>query len=193
MKCRVIVETPMEELLLLRVLEDLSHETYEIVSAGSPSRCVSIARALLALEHAPVAVVANAESNSSRLVEQQRESIENALLAAPQTAETRVVIVMPHLLMVLLELSGKLEKLAGRKPTPEELPFVQMSPILVQKWLETLHRPSLQQQLPDLIHNLSDGELDAIRKHAAIRELRDFMQQVAKRPPRGQRTEPATI
>jgi len=181
MKVYVVVEGETEAYLLRAVLpnELLSH--LDIVRTGGGSNLVSVARSLLVTRRRPLAVLVDTDSTDERIVREKKQSTEELLKAVSAGVPTKVILLIPEVEILLFDAPGLLANVFGHQLPNEVLILARNNPkealsqlIKGQKELRSIHQ---------LLDRLTDEGIEALRSTGPIRELMEFLKQVATSPP----------
>ena len=175
MKCHVIVEGAADGEMFTRLFADFPlSERPRVVVAGGKSRCVSVARSILAIKREPVVVVVDADSSDPDTLAEQRAYLEFEMRAVSTPAAWKVFLMQPELESLLFSVSHAIERYFEVQLTPEQKVRAEYSPKTVLAGLD-----KQPWSVIELVQSLTEEELKQIRDRDEISEIRAFISSAA--------------
>lgn len=171
MNAYVVVEGPTAANLLTRLLPHELQQQTAIVPAGGRTNLTSVARTLLVMKQKPLAVLLDADSVDESAVRQKRLETEELIRAISGGVPFKVFMIVPELEALLFAVPAALERIAGRKLSPDTLALSRYNPR--RAILQLGQGPS--DIIEQVIHGLTADEVNVIRQVSPIQELIQFL------------------
>ncbi len=167
----VFAEGPSDRRLLERLLADLQPRCgFRVVAANGRDAARPRARTHLVVARQPVALVMDAETTDAGRIMQQQRDLEDYFLWVSQGVPFRVVQFVPEVEVVFFQHPEVLRRVLGGRLDRNALVAGRFAPRAV---LEELLRGG---SLTELIERLTEEDLEELRKHEAVAELRSFVE-----------------
>jgi len=170
----VVVEGATDADILRRVLPRDLVEDVEFVVANGRSAAMSLARSILVVKRAPVALVVDADTNDEVAVKEQLDLLRYYMSYGAGAAPFEVLAAVPEIDAVLFQDRSLIERITGRKSSDLEWQMARRHP---KEWLTAV--------MPDraaVAHHLNgvgEDTLSVLRQHALVRQLMQFLSSVS--------------
>jgi hypothetical protein len=168
----VVTEGPNEVELLERLVPQKLREDVVIFAAGGTSAIKSFARSVLVMRQTPVVIVVDADTVSSELLRERRQSFEEVVGSVAGSVPFKIILAVPALEAIFFEHLAIWDEIAGQ-PLPDhlvELAKVDPQGALMQL-LPSLHIADRMQ----LVDALSPAAVQLLQQAEPIRELLQFL------------------
>ncbi len=176
MNAYIVCEGDFDAQLLQVVLPKELLNEVEIVAAGGLSAVKSLARSLLVRRQVPIAIVVDADSVSTDLVQERRNSIEEIVESVAVDTPIKVILAVPTIEIVFFQNGLLLPRLLGFEPSESVLELATSQP---RKALEQLFSESRNgHSLSQIINQLTDTDIEILRTASVIQEITNFLQSV---------------
>jgi hypothetical protein len=169
----VLVESNTAVILLVKVLrEEQQAGSVEIRSTAPPSSLYAAARTLLVVRNEPVAVVLGADSTDPEAAARRRLAAEEVIGEAAGSAPLRVLMAVPALEALLFRRPDAVARAYGHVPQG----LLELGLLSPRDALEKL-APNFSghQSSFNIIKELDDADVAALRAESPVRELREFL------------------
>lgn len=170
MKMWIFVEGTTDQSLLARLLEDLDPESpFEIVVAGGRNAARPLARQQLMTRHEPVVLVIDADTTDEEHARSQRNDLNDYLDWGAGSIPFKVVQFVPEIEVVFFHDPSVLRSLVGSDVDPRVAEAGAQAP---RRILEILAPGRTRDEL---IAALGPDEIERLREHPIIADLRGFL------------------
>jgi hypothetical protein len=168
----VLVESNTAAILLVKVLqEEQQASSVEIRCSTPPSSLYAAARTLLVVRNEPVAVMLDADSTDPEAANRRRLAAEEVIGEASGSAPLRVLMAVPGLKALLFRRTGAIERAYGHLPQG----LFELGLLSPRDALEKLDpNCSSHQSSLNIIKELNDADVAALRAESPLRELLEF-------------------
>jgi hypothetical protein len=171
----IVCEGIFDAQLLKRVLPQELLDNVEVVSAGGISAVKSLARSLIVRRQVPVAIVVDADV-APDLVQERLKNIEEIVESVSVNTPVKVIIAVPEIEIIFFQDSLLLSRLLGYEPSQDMLTCAAFEP---RKTLEKLLSQSPKNySYSEIISELTNKDIEIIRKASIIQEVIHFLQSV---------------
>lgn len=170
MKASIVVEGPVDHALLDRLLDDLREEhPFHIIEARGRNAARPVARRELVTKQAPVVLVLDSDTTNEDEASRQLRELHDYLSWNTWGNSFKIVQFVPEIEVLFFELPKVLESIIGKKVDEVAAGAGKAAPRRVLSLLV----PSLDRIA--LVKKLKPADLDALRKHPKLVELRTFL------------------
>ncbi|HEX6747906.1 MAG TPA: hypothetical protein VF092_11500 [Longimicrobium sp.] len=167
----IFAESITDRRLLERLLADLGPGcAFRVIHADGRDAARPLARTHLAIAHQPVALVMDAETTDTARIMQLQRDLEDYFLWVSQGVPFRVVQFIPEVEVVFFHHPEVLRRFLGDRLDKHAVVAGRFAPRAV---LEELLQGS---SLTELIERLTEEDLEELRKHETVAELRSFVE-----------------
>jgi hypothetical protein len=163
------------ELLLAVIPPELTHGS-SFVSGHGLSSAVSMARTVISLRLAPVAVVIDSNSAEPEEVEARQQETEEVVGVAAPDVHLRVIVAVPELGAALFRAKALLRSEFGLRDEDFLYEIARWSTREAFEQLFSRSQGPVRTRA-DLLSRLRHEDIEAVREFPAIRELCDFLQE----------------
>jgi hypothetical protein len=182
MKVYLLVEGESDQDFFRRLLpSDIQPHTV-IVAAGGRSNITSKARSLMVTKRRPLALVADADTVEKHAIEERFQTLQELLGSASAGVPCKVVLAVPEIESWFFEVPDVIERLSGRKLSPDQRELGQLRP---REVLTQLFRDQGALPLTQLTGELTEPEVQTLRDTQPRKELIEFLTEQV-----GRKTEP---
>lgn len=172
----IVCEGTLDAKLLQRVLPEELLSDVEVVAAGGLSAAKSLVRSLLVRRQLPVAMVVDADSVASDLVQERLTSIEEIVKSVSVDTLVEVILAVPSIESVFFQDHFLLSRILGYEPASEILGLATFQPRqALQQLLTKSHKANSESQI---INQLTNEDLEVLRQTPVIQEIIHFLQSV---------------
>ncbi len=174
----ILVELNIPALLLAKVLQSEQQAgLVKILSYPEPSSMTGSAKAFLLVRREPVAVVQNAESTYPRTAAWIRQGIEEVMGDSIWRAPFRILIAVPAVEALLFRRPDAIARAYG--PVSEHV--LEVGLISPRDALIKLDpNSSLDQVSLNIMKELDDADVAALRTESPVRELLEFVEELQR-------------
>jgi hypothetical protein len=135
MNVYLLVEGNSSQVFFKRLLPPEIQAEMTIVSVGGRSNIASTARSLLVMKGRPLALVADADAVEKDAVEQRLQTLEDLVGSATAGIPYKVILAVPEIESWFFAVPKFLERLSGKKLSPEQRELGEVRPKEVLKQL----------------------------------------------------------
>jgi hypothetical protein len=176
MTAYLVCEGARDAQLLKRVLpEELLHNL-EIIPAGGLSAIKSLARSLIVRRQAPVAIVMDADVIIPEQVEERLKDTEKIISSVAANTPVKVILAIPTIETIFFQDISLLSRLLGSTPSQDILSLAIYQPWEALKKL--IAQSEKYQSQSQLVEQLTNEDLEILRKTTVIKEIVQFLQSV---------------
>jgi hypothetical protein len=166
----IYVEGPVDQKLLEQLLADLRPgASFKVLAAGGRDAARPMARRKLLTAQEPVVLVVDADTTDDQKARTQLRDIEEYLAWGSAATPHKVSQFVPEMEAVFFDSPAVLKRLIGEDVSEQATAAGKFAPKKVLAMLA--HDASAS----SLIDRLEPTELDALRKHPVVAELRRFV------------------
>ncbi|MFM7437509.1 MAG: hypothetical protein ACKO2V_02750 [Snowella sp.] len=174
----IVCEGSTDVKLLQRILPQELLKDVEIVPAGGLFAIKSLARSLVVSRQVPVAIVADADTVDSNVIQERISSIEEMVQSVAIHTPVKVILAVPSIEIIFFEDIGLLSHLLEYDPSQaqEMMNLAKSQPDkAIGKFLDRSHEYSKRN---GLINQLTNDDLEILRKVPFMQEIIYFLQSV---------------
>jgi hypothetical protein len=176
MTAYLVCEGVYDAELLKRVLPEQLLRNLEVIHAGGLYAVKSLARSLIVRRQAPVVIVIDADVITPEQVEERRKDAEEILESVSANTLVKVVLAVPAIEIVFFQDISLLSRLLGYTPSQDMIDLAVYQP---RKALAQLINQSQKcQSQAQLIGQLTDEDLEVLRRNSVFQEIIQFLQSV---------------
>ncbi len=169
----LVCEGAYDAQLLECVLPEEILHNLKIIHAGGLSAIKSLARSLIVRRQSPVLIVMDADVIAPEQVHERIKDTEEIIGSVAANTPFKVILAVPMIETILFQDVSLLERLLGYTPSPDMLSLAIYQP---KKALQQLLSQSEKcQSYSQLIEQLSNEDLEAIRGATVIKEIILFL------------------
>jgi 5S rRNA maturation endonuclease (ribonuclease M5) len=176
MTAYIVCEGERDAQLLKRLLPEEFVSNVEIVAAGGISAVKSLARSLIVRRQSPVAIVADADVIIPEQVEQRLKDTEEIVGNIAANTPVKVILAVPTLETIFFQDISLLSRLLGYAPSQDMLSLAVHQPWQALKQL--ISQSSNLQSQSQLVEQLTNEELEILRKTPVVQEVIQFLRSV---------------
>lgn len=176
MTAYIVCEGEHDAQLLKRLLPEEFVSNVEVVAAGGLSAVKSLARSLVVRRPSPVAILADADAVIPEQVEQRLKETEEIVGNIAANTPVKVVLATPALEIIFFQDVALLSRLLGYAPSQDMLSLAMYQPYQALKQL--ISQSKNFQSQSQLVEQLTNEDLEILRKDPVIQELIRFLQSV---------------
>ncbi len=169
MSAYLITEGKTDESLLKSLLPKDIVQGVSFITAGGRYGSLSLARSILAVRQAPVALVVDADTDNPALAAEQEDFLRESLRQASPGIPFEVFVVIPALEAILTSSRSVLERLLGQSVSDEEFTLARSNP---KQFL--LSRAKGDSPL-SLMGRLDSQELNELKTHPLLQRITEFL------------------
>jgi hypothetical protein len=148
----------------------------EIIPAGGLSAIKSLARSLIVRRQAPVVIVMDADVITPEQVEERLKDTEEIVESVAVNTPVKVILAVPSIETIFFQDVSLLSRLLGYVPSQDMLSLAIYQPW--QALRELISQSKKYQSQSQLIEQLTDEDLEILRKTSVIQEIIQFLQSV---------------
>lgn len=175
MMMHVLVEGSFDEVLFRRLLDDLSgRSSFRIHVARGVNAARPAARKYLLVDREPVALIFDSDTREEQRFRQQRRDLEDYLAWGGHDVPYAVVQFVPEAEVIFFEQPGPLERILGHALDTQTRVAGRFAP---RDILATLYRELSITDRRDLVPLLTESDLEQLRSHETVVELRKFVEE----------------
>jgi 5S rRNA maturation endonuclease (ribonuclease M5) len=175
MTAYIVCEGEHDAQLLKRVLPEELVDTV-VVAAGGLSEVKSLARSLIVRRQSPVAIVVDADASTRQLIEGLRKNTEEIIGSVAANTPFKVILAVPTLETIFFQDVSLLSRLLGDVPSQDVLSLAVYQPSQILKQL--ISQSKKYQSQTQLVEQLTNEDLEILRKAPVIQEVIQFLQSV---------------
>lgn len=183
MKVYLLVEGISDSSLFQRLLPSEIQPETTIVRAGARSNITSMARSLLVTRRRPIALVADADVVEKEAIEERRQLLDELVHSAAAGVPYKVILAVPEIESWFFDVPEFLERLSGKKLSPEQRELGELRP---KEVLRRLFKDQGALSVDKLASALTDQEVKTLRETQPRKELIEFLTNQVKRKPEPQ-------
>ena len=172
----IICESRSDIQILQAILPKQLLKEVEFVAAGGISSVTSLARSIVVRRQVPVAIVVDADSTVTELVQMRTNSLTEIVESVSVNTPVKVILFVPEMEAIFFQDHQLLSRLLGYKPSQDELNAAVSEPRKILKQL--IIKSQEVDDFAQFINRLSDEDIDTLRNTSAIQELICFLQTV---------------
>jgi hypothetical protein len=172
----ILVEGGADAEFLQRLLPPEVLKDAEIVIAGGSSGIPSLARSLLVRRKKPVAVVMDADSIDSDLIDERQTSTEDLIRAADASIPVKVIVAVPEIEAWFFAAPETIERVLGESVPPEFIALGKRDPRGVL--LQLAEKSKTNWDSRRAVGLLDDHDIERIRALPEVSELSSFLRKV---------------
>ncbi len=176
MTAYIVCEGGRDAQILKRLLPKELVGNVEIVAAGELSAVKSLARSLVVRRQSPVAIVADADATIPEQVEQRLKDTEEIVRNIAVNTPVKVILAVPTLEVIFFQDVSLLSRLLGYAPSQDILNLGAYQPWQALKQL--ISQSNHLQSQSQLVEQLTNEDLEVLRKAPVIQEVIQFLQSV---------------
>ena len=128
MKVYLLVEGNSDQALFQRLLPPEIQPEITIVAAGGRSNITSIARSLMVTRRRPLALVADADTAEKDAIEQRFQILDELVRSVNAGIPYKIILAVPEIESWFFEVPELLERLSGKKLSPEQQELGELRP-----------------------------------------------------------------
>jgi len=175
----ILVEGRTDAEFLQRLLPHELLKDAEIVIGGGSSGIPSLARSLLVRRKKPVAVVMNADSMDSDVIDERLTSTEDLIRAADASVPVKVIVAVPEIEAWFFTAPEAIERVLGESVPNEMVALGKRDPRGVL--LQLAEKSKTNWDSRRAVGLLDDHDIERIRALPQVSELSSFLKSVQKR------------
>jgi len=172
MRVYLLVERDSDRAVFQRLLPAEIQPEITIVISGERSNIVSKARSLMVMKRRPVALVTNADTVEKDAINERLQMLEELVGSAAAGIPFKVILAVPEVESWFFEVPEFLERLSGKKLSPDQRELGELRPKEVLRRL-------FQDQGPSFVYNLAseltEPEVKTLRETQPRKELIEFL------------------
>jgi hypothetical protein len=172
----LVCEGARDVQLLRRILPGELLSNVEIIPAGGLSAIKSLARSLIVRRQAPVVIVMDADVITPEQVEERLKDTEEIVESVAVNTPVKVILAVPSIETIFFQDVSLLSRLLGYAPSQDMLSLAIYQPW--QALRELISQSKKYQGQSQLIEQLTDEDLEILRKTSVIQEIIQFLQSV---------------
>jgi hypothetical protein len=172
----LVCEGARDVQLLRRILPGELLSNVEIIPAGGLSAIKSLARSLIVRRQAPVVIVMDADVITPEQVEERLKDTEEIVESVAVNTPVKVILAVPSIETIFFQDVSLLSRLLGYAPSQDMLSLAIYQPW--QALRELISQSKKYQSQSQLIEQLTDEDLEILRKTSVIQEIIQFLQSV---------------
>lgn len=176
MTAYIVCEGERDAQLLKRVLPEELLYNVEIIAAGGLSAVKSLARSLVVRRQSPVAIVVDADAITPEQVEERLKDTEEIVGSVAANTLVKVILAVPALETVFFQDISLLSRLLEHAPSQDMLSLAVSQPW--QALTQLISQSKKYQSQSQLIEQLTNEDLEILRKTPVIQEVIQFLQSV---------------
>jgi hypothetical protein len=176
MTAYLVCEGDRDAQLLKRVLPEEILNNVEIIPAGGLSAIKSLARSLIVRRQAPVAIVIDADVIAPEQVEERLKDAEEIVESVAANTPVKVILAVPAIEIIFFQDVSLLSRLLEYSPSQEMLSLAIYQPW--QALTQLISQSNKYQSQSGLIEQLTNEDLEILRKTPVIQEIIQFLQSV---------------
>lgn len=176
MTAYIVCEGERDAQLLKRLLPEEFVGNVKIVAAGGFSAVKSLARSLIVRRQSPVVIVADADAIIPEQVEQRLKDTEAIVENIAVNTPVKVILAVPTLEIIFFQDVSLLSRLLGYVPSQDVLGLAMYQPWQALKQL--ISQSKNFQSQAQLVEQLTNEDLEVLRKAPVIQEIIQFLQSV---------------
>jgi hypothetical protein len=176
MTAYIVCEGERDMQLLKRVLPEELVNTVVVVAAGGLSEVKSLARSLIVRRQSPVAIVVDADAMTPEQIEGRRKETEEIIGSVAANTPFKVILAVPTLETIFFQDISLLSRLLGDVPSQDVLSLGVYQPSQALKQL--ISQSKKYQNQSQLVEQLTNEDLEILRKTPVIQEIIQFFQSV---------------
>jgi predicted ATP-dependent endonuclease of OLD family len=170
----IVCEGISDAQLLQQILPKELLNDVEIVAAGGLSAIKSLARSLIVRRQLPVLIVVDADSVEPNVIHERLNSIEEIVKSVAISTPVKVILAVPTIEIIFFEDIGLLSDLLEYSPSQAQ----KMMNLAKSQPDKAIHKFLKRSQRNELINQLTDDNLEILRKVPFIQEIIYFLQSV---------------
>ncbi len=172
MKVYLLVEGNSDRVLFQRLLPSEIQPETTIVTAGERSNITSKARSLMVTKRRPLALVTDADAVERDAVEQRLEILEELVCSATAGVPFKVILAVPEIESWFFVVPEVLERLSGKKLSPEQRELGKVRP---KEVLRQLFEGQGLLSVDKLVRELTELEVKTLQETQPRKELIEFL------------------
>ncbi len=184
MKVYLLVEGNSDQALFQRLLPPEIQPEITIV-AGGRSNITSIARSLMVTRRRPLALVADADTAEKGAIEQRFQILDELVRSVNAGIPYKIILAVPEIESWFFEVPELLERLSGKKLSPEQQELGELRP---KEVLRQIFKDQGPLPLHGLASELTEAEVKTLRETKPRKELIEFLAEQVNR-----KTEPQPV
>lgn len=179
MKVYLLVEGSSDLTFFERLLPPEIQPEATIVAVGGRSNITSMARSLIVTKRRPLALVTDADAIEKDAVEQRLQTLEELVRSATAGVPCKVILAVPEIESWFFVVPEVLERLSGKKLSPEQREFGELRP---KEVLKQLSKDQGDLSVDKLASALTELEVKTLQETSPRKELIEFLvEQVNKK------------